>query len=51
MERRVSTFTKAFGQRVTIEEATSWLQEIIVGVASITFLNADDIIAKMQTAD
>jgi hypothetical protein len=35
MERIVSTFTKAFGQRLTIKEATSWLQEIIVGVASI----------------
>jgi hypothetical protein len=36
MERIVSAFTKAFGQHLTIKEATSWVQKIIVGVASIT---------------
>jgi hypothetical protein len=33
IERIVSAFTKAFGQRITIEQAASWLQKIIVGVA------------------
>ena len=35
MDRIVFAFTKAFGQRITIEQAVVWLQKIIVGVTSI----------------
>ncbi len=32
MEKIVSAFTKAFGKRITIEQAASWLQNIIVSL-------------------
>lgn len=53
MERIASAFTNAFGQPLNIEQAASWLQEIIVStVFHYTFLNyADNTTAREPTAD
>ncbi len=49
----VSAFTDAFGQPLNIEQATSWVQEIIVSIGfHYTFLDyADNTPAKQPTAD
>jgi hypothetical protein len=53
MESIVSAYTDAFGQPLNIEQATSWVQEIVVSIGfHYTFLDyADNTIARKSAAD